>query len=910
MKKFKIYGFTSIGNPVLITNSENLSFAATFDEKMTLQENMKATLSFNIADTLETGETNPFMGLVYPGAKIRLDLWQNIDNSSKFIQYDFLISTMSSEFYKKIIIYSVTAEDYASSIYSKEGQGLNLDKTGTLRELVQEILVLTRKNLGYRNFSINYLNLNNYTGKSANVVLTGTSLKNTYSGAATAYVDIPVDKNIQISTTYSLVMNVLELPASLNTTIQLKQLDISNNEIVSQTVNVIKDGTFTGLIVLDFNILSTSKKFRIEFISSGTGTIVSVSDFKINIKKLQLSSIYNYLHIAGDSPNDTSTFNEENFRGSIYEQSTSYYKKVTLSLSNSNLYNGLIEIAKLFNAEIIFNYSESTINFKNKDLEYNYKGYRLSPEFNLLTLSREEDFNEFNSVITVNSNNYVSSIFPTMPSEFKQYLLDCITNGFSDEAHFNLNTYNEYGKSIGYQTVAEYVKTSYISNTENRAEREKLINDFAIAADKVPNLENTIYNLDYYDQTNKISLQEVQNFKSIIHNDLRKVNIKLKLFSELYLNISSDLSSRNEEIDFITRNLTVERIRLNDIDAIIPTVTGNVLTSYQSLRTQTVNTIISYMEQLLDAYSISYTYTSTSDPEDYFVLNTTTYNSNSYVYLIMNYLGFTNNSINGIVDKINEINTKITELTNLKNEQLNRIAAIDVLLAGSLSNYRKTELQVERAGLQSLVDDSIYTIGSASIDGMYDYQLTYLNFILSKLSTLTIPVFDGLYNLLYNEYYTGNINIQKQNIIRDLYDSYERYIIEGYYDNQDEVTSSGLLEQALLSFELSKYPKINYGVSIIDISALANYQYIDLIIGDKILIQEVSNRLFKVYSTGREQIIDIDPPLYTFYGVEKYLQVSQIGYDLRKPEATSLTVAQEDQTKRILQKLILNIAGL
>ena len=65
-------GLLMIPPPVLITNSQNLSFASTFDETMSVQRNMKSSLSFKIADKLESGETNPFLGLVYPSGRIRL----------------------------------------------------------------------------------------------------------------------------------------------------------------------------------------------------------------------------------------------------------------------------------------------------------------------------------------------------------------------------------------------------------------------------------------------------------------------------------------------------------------------------------------------------------------------------------------------------------------------------------------------------------------------------------------------------------------------------------------------------------------------------------------------------------------------------------------------------------------------
>ncbi len=44
-------------------------------------------------------------------------------------------------FYKNIIVYSVSCEDYASVIYAKEAQGLTFDYTGTFKELIREVFI-------------------------------------------------------------------------------------------------------------------------------------------------------------------------------------------------------------------------------------------------------------------------------------------------------------------------------------------------------------------------------------------------------------------------------------------------------------------------------------------------------------------------------------------------------------------------------------------------------------------------------------------------------------------------------------------------------------------------------------------------------------------------------------------------
>ena len=153
MHNFKIYGYKGTKR-VLITNSEELSSASTYDETFNLLENKQCTLSFKILKNLENLEINNYQDLIYPGAKIYFEQF-DLKNNLKF-STDLIITSYIPTFYEKNTEYSCTCNDFASVIFSKEGINLNLEQTGNIEELTEFILAETRKNPYYKNLGNNY----------------------------------------------------------------------------------------------------------------------------------------------------------------------------------------------------------------------------------------------------------------------------------------------------------------------------------------------------------------------------------------------------------------------------------------------------------------------------------------------------------------------------------------------------------------------------------------------------------------------------------------------------------------------------------------------------------------------------------------------------------------------------------
>jgi hypothetical protein len=1081
MKQFQIYGFIN-NRPLLITDSSAINGAATFDETFSLKENMKSSLSFKISDTLPSGEANPFIGLVYPEGKLRL-VFEDYDSP-----FDFIIKSKTPEFYKDVIFYSINAEDYASNIFAKEGQGLTLSKTGTIRELAYEVLVQSRKNLGYTNLTKNFLNFNEYYDKTTESEVTESlSFNYTFAAAGSAYITFPRTKDLVVYN-YNLSFNLLDVP---NGGVECNIIELDNNGSYITTHSYSPQVFLVGNVSLNFTPRKGMGYYKVEFVGIGTG-ILSAVDWKLKLDQTQFDSIID------DTLKLSPLFNDEDFKGELGDES--YFKKVTVDLSNSNLYNGLVEIAKIFKAELIFDYINHTVNFINKEKTYRYRGVRFSPDFNLSGLNRTEETNEYYSVLNISGSGSVYSIFPTTPPEFAQFFHQQVDNDFADFDNYNTTKY------------ADVVSNALVfsSSLDSLPERLKVLTDYAIAADRVPNLENRLYSLDYFEKTNKITSQKLTTFKNIINNDLRKLNIKLRIYSELFQKAYSLFSSKESEIEFLSRNITVELLSQKAIllKLIEEEVNSTSWLAYTNQYNASIEQMNIYKAEIMQAYGIVFDLISL-EPQylEYEPVGTGfKLTENSYTSLILNLYGYYNIYQNGVKQKLDEVTKTIKELANTKARQEAELVIVNEKLADlNITSYNKREFEVQKSGLESQLKASAFMIGEYTTDvfnpiipGLYQTQKYYLetiyrflgnyvyrasiidyepwvagqdlnstytwsstgnatvvlegnkdfaalgqtdimvklqnysepgtsaaiatthnsltpgsNYKLTGLfkvpantegvvtialditdlpsmnitlaatlaerwigyefyptggvskaytfpeyieinpinitvTTGTIPTLntyhvtysfegtgneyvflyrprldltsnslydvedifnlydnplmvnyeedfkvdfnyiEGLYDLLYNQNYPANVTKAKNILLSNLYKDYEQYISEGRYENSDEITTDGLMEQALLAFETIKYPKITYSMSIIDLSALDDYKFLRIRVGDKIKIQEEFDRLYLSYQNEDTN----------------YLQITEISHNLRSPESTSIGVSQDDETTKILQYIL------
>ena len=337
MKKFLLYGYIK-EKPILITDSENITSASSFDEKFSIKENEKIDFNFSIMDILADGSPNPVIAAIYPKAKLTL----KVNGKGGLKRYDLVITSLSPEFKEIGTTYSVSAEDWASVVYSKQGQGLSMEMVGEIDELAQEVLFRSRKNLGYLDAAKNFLNFS--TANVSNF----TMIENQTIKSQTANTSISISflrsRDMQLRD-YTISFNLL---GNNDCAIVFQQLDSLDKQI---SVSTLTKAVRTGLISFTFTLRSTTSRFKIGF-NSPTG-FVSVGDFKIK-------KIINSSEVSGSLMLDPN-LDKEKFKS---QHGSSYFKRVTLSLDNSNLYNALIEVGNLFDAKLFFDYENNIFTYK------------------------------------------------------------------------------------------------------------------------------------------------------------------------------------------------------------------------------------------------------------------------------------------------------------------------------------------------------------------------------------------------------------------------------------------------------------------------------------------------------------------------------------------------------------------
>lgn len=968
MKRFKLYGFIS-DSLVLVTNSQEPAVSSTFDEHVSFNQHQQINFSCKIMKYLGHDKTpNKLAELFYPEAMLRLETYDY--NGKLETLNDLIIKNCAPTFYENNEVIQVEAVDYASERFSKRGANLNFESTGDIRQLCMQLFAESGVNTRYHDSTKNYFTEYNITHTEGT---TWTKEGFLIDGNHSKFI---LDMSGQLNKMY---YNLNFYPMMMNTAFSGLELHIKGtkdregkqvlcevvhkvdwNTLNSVTLRADADGSIAKIqfIHAEFIMQNPVDTAYAQENKDYTGTRESQlhltnnpklplkPEIKCILKEFSLTQLIiiekGQWHLDPlFVPNDFITFVDDTDR---------VYTRATLIIDGSNFYNSLIELCNLFNAEIIFDYTKKEITFINAE-KTDYHGVRLSPNTNIKTFSRNETSSELYTIIDVYGGEVEDktiTLIPQMPLPFKQYFWNCIENNFNDEDYFAV-----FDEKHNYKTILEnYIKPK-MKDDEYFIQQQELT-QYANILNSVPNFENRIYDITYFYNIGKVTKNNYELFNDIINNDLRKINIKITLYSEQYYILKSTLVSLKNEINFLSQNIVTEQKWKNDLNTNLDkyllennNVDNNLTWKTRETIATSLKTLEKYNTQLDTIFGIND--------------ELTHLNKEHYLYVLLQLNGYISAIANGFIVEKKILLDEISNEENRLDTILARSREIAKELKNTESEFQLRNLEVEQAGLirnitnihskigkkisyeqfkeyaketswvawfkevlgnnyyTSLLDHNLITCGDkeepikiqkiiASIgldgivkeqtfklknvhdshDGYLRLQLTKLETIEKKYNAAATPVV-GYSDYFENYYHENNLIRAKDNILERLFRLFGTYLIEGYYENTDELNSIDLAEQAKIIKENMIYPKITYDIGVIDLSSFEDYQFLHIMVGHKIKIE------------NKEMFLEYNKKL------DEYLTIAGIEYDLRNPANTKLIINKEDEDSRLIQKLFLGL---
>ncbi len=246
------------------------------------------------------------------------------------------------------------------------------------------------------------------------------------------------------------------------------------------------------------------------------------------------------------------TLKPETFKNAIDSRSHTAYFKV----SGSNCYNALVELAKKFAANLLFDYENQFISFENLESK-RYTGFKLRPDLNLKTMSITEDQNDFLTVLNcrggLDLDEVQIDLIPTIPSAVHLFFERCVT----DWSLFDI-----YSDKNNFESKYQYIIDNF--DVKTTKDKEDVI-QFLKVADYIPHLNSALYDIDYFKEHQAISTKEYNAFHKILNDEYRKINIEIIVRSQAYNEINSEYSLMQMEIEETFLNLFVETTNLNSL---------------------------------------------------------------------------------------------------------------------------------------------------------------------------------------------------------------------------------------------------------------------------------------------------------------------------------------------------------
>ena len=210
----------------------------------------------------------------------------------------------------------------------------------------------------------------------------------------------------------------------------------------------------------------------------------------------------------------------------------------TLNLDTSNTFNALVEIATLFNAEIVVEYPKDpneikTIYFKNK--EYPFNSYTtFEQNVNLSDLQVGYQIEDFCSVLHVigaedGEGNQVS-LTTEIPISRRKTISTELAKPSTEQRIFVNNLYGNYWNSID---QSKYIGIRNLGGAATTTEEST----FESMLKKVPALGSALYDFSYFEESHLLNPVLKKSLMTKLTGEYFDANLRIQMYAEQYYNI-------------------------------------------------------------------------------------------------------------------------------------------------------------------------------------------------------------------------------------------------------------------------------------------------------------------------------------------------------------------------------------
>lgn len=504
MKGFKLSFYNNSGQLILLSNYDNENNnTLTFDENLTEEENNRYNLTFSIVDKISNANRFPINTRLINSLRIGRKLRLECENHDGDNYIDFIIISISPEGKPDNIVYKISAVDHFSYNMTRASVGITYDS-------IEDTTLLER------NLDNNIFNIGNYLLERGHLqtAIFETSTYAVNTGSATLCdndkSEIIIYDDNKNRWNPNIVQFYMELYTSagstINSNIQFTPTESTNFEYNSDVYRVFYSENKIHILINDaIPAVGTDLKYKLYYsynISTFTGW--QIVDNSVVI-----------------TPDDI------------------LYKKYNLSISDSNTYNGLVELANLSDALIEVNYHDKYIYFYDKSNIKYIKNYRLSPRFNLENFSLDYDGEEFYSMFYVTGGQDEYGLQVTMLP-----YLDITSSKFLSD-NVDSTTYIE-GDNSFYTDL--YNNTDWKNLVPVGSNDYNNVQNFISIANRNPQLDNFIFDLSYYEDNYLIDSSIRTTLLGKIYNDLRKINTKINYWNYIKALTESDIYTKEQSI--------------------------------------------------------------------------------------------------------------------------------------------------------------------------------------------------------------------------------------------------------------------------------------------------------------------------------------------------------------------------